>query len=115
MSTSATIPQSNGRSHLVMVTVSAVFSVIGAIAILIGGFLILRHRKKPRQAQADVNEPVKSEYKPPDLYQGKPELDAEQRRHEMEAERERCELDGQSSRKELTAQVDLQKPANADS
>ena len=84
----------------------------------------MRHRKKPRQAQADVNEPVKSEYKPPDLYQGKPELDDEQHRQEMEAQRERCVLDGQDSRQELTAeQLDntsergstLQKPRGLES
>ena len=97
-------PQSNGRHNTVMVAVSVVFSVIGAIAILIGGLLIRRRRRKLRHAQADVNKPSGSDSKQTDIYQGKPELDAEQRRHEMEAERERCELDGQSSRQELTAE-----------
>ena len=65
-------PQSNGRYHTVMVTVSIAFSVISAIAILIGVFLIRRRRKRLRHAQVDVNNPTDSDSKQTNIYLGKP-------------------------------------------
>lgn len=98
-----TSPRVNSRATTARIVAGVVISVFFIIFIILSVFLILRRRRKSDLVRRHIGGRLKEEIDRSTIFQGKPELDAEQRRHELEAEKERCELDGQGSRQEMCA------------